>query len=160
MRLNHKLTLVAMYNLEPVVVERIIPLRHQILRTGLPIETARFPEDDQENARHFAAVLQDQKRFGEVICCASFMLNCWEGEPAWQLRGMATTSEFQGCGIGTGLLAHAEKDIVSTSPVRLFWCNARVPAVKFYQKCGWTIASDEFDIPTVGPHCKMFKRVI
>ena len=45
------------------------------------------------------------------------------------------------------------------SPVRLFWCNARVPALRFYQRHGWRIVSDQFDIPTAGPHRKLVKRL-
>ena len=44
-------------------------------------------------------------------------------------------------------------------PVRLFWCNARVPALAFYQRQGWQIMSEQFDIPTAGPHRKMTKRL-
>jgi hypothetical protein len=43
----------------------------------------------------------------------------------------------------------------------LLWCNARrtIPAAGFYQKQGWTIVSDIFEIPTAGPHVKMSKRL-
>ena len=41
---------------------------------------------------------------------------------------------------------------------RLLWCNARVPAMGFYQKLAWQVVSDEFHIPTAGPHVKMVRR--
>jgi hypothetical protein len=34
-----------------------------------------------------------------------------------------------------------------------------VSAIRFYQKHGWLTDSDIFDIPTAGPHRKMFKRI-
>ena len=35
------------------------------------------------------------------------------------------------------------------------WCNARTPAVGFYQRHGWVVASEEFEVKTAGPHFKM-----
>jgi len=37
--------------------------------------------------------------------------------------------------------------------------NARVPAAGFYTKLGWTIASEQFEVPTAGPHYRMWKRL-
>ena len=39
------------------------------------------------------------------------------------------------------------------------WCNARVPAIAFYQKHGWQVVSDEFPIEHAGPHVKMTKSL-
>ena len=30
----------------------------------------------------------------------------------------------------------------------ILWCNARTTAFEFYEKMGFTIVGDEFDIPT------------
>ena len=86
------------------------------------------------------------------------MLNSYKEEPAWQLRGMCTDNLYQGRGFGGQLLVCAEAAILKNSDTRLFWCNARVPAIPFYQKHGWQVDSDVFDIPTAGPHRKMVKR--
>ena len=93
------------------------------------------------------------------IGCASFMLNAWEGEPAYQLRGMATRADRCGHGIGAALLAHAIADLQRQTDVRLLWGNARKAAIGFYEKQGWAIASEEFEIPTVGPHLKIVKAI-
>jgi len=95
----------------------------------------------------------------EPVACASFMLNIWQEEPAWQLRGMAITGELQNRGIGKSLLSYAEETIATSTGIRLFWCNAREPAVRFYLKQFWRVESDIFDIPTAGPHRKMAKRL-
>jgi GNAT superfamily N-acetyltransferase len=144
--------------IEKVGVERILNLRHRILRAGLPFEMARFPDDLAPTSAHFAAFIGPQN--AEPVACASFMLNSWEGKPAWQLRGMAIAAEHQGTGIGRALLAHAEQEVAANSCIRLFWCNARVPAVGFYVKQGWAVRSEEFDIPTAGPHCRMTKTCV
>ena len=139
----------------------LLSLRHQVLRTGLPIESACFPGDDEPSTRHFALFINESpdQRAEQVIGCASFMLNEWEGERAWQLRGMAIDTRYQNRGLGRNLLTAAEKAITKESPIRLFWCNARLPAVSFYEAQGWTIASDIFIIPDAGPHRRMTKRL-
>lgn len=142
-----------------VSVEEIIGLRHRILRAGLPAEAAQFPGDDDSLTWHFGLfypVSPDEN--ASVVSCASFMLNSYKDEPAWQLRGMATDGPHQGRGFGGKLLACAEAAILERSNVPLFWCNARVPAVPFYERQGWIVDSEEFNIPTAGPHRKMVKR--
>ncbi|MFZ2957972.1 MAG: GNAT family N-acetyltransferase [Candidatus Ozemobacteraceae bacterium] len=81
-----------------------------------------------------------------------------EPEPAWQLRGMAVSASYQGGGIGRSLLHYAETELAAASPVRLWWCNARVSALPFYQKLGWTIASGEFSVDGIGLHRKLLFR--
>ncbi len=94
-----------------------------------------------------------------VVACASMLLNQWLDEPAWQLRGMATAPDSRGTGLGRAVVAFIESDIRTTQSVRLLWCNARVPASRFYLKMGWQVVSEEFEIPTAGPHVRMVKRL-
>jgi predicted GNAT family N-acyltransferase len=141
-----------------VSVDVILDLRHRVLRAGLPKESAQFPGDDAPSTWHLA-VFNSLATDASPICCASFMLNSYEEQSAWQLRGMATDQGFQRKGFGSGLVRCAVALIVADSNVRLFWCNARVPAIAFYERHGWKVDSDEFDIPTAGPHRKMVKNL-
>jgi len=143
----------------PVVIraagfDEILQLRYDMLRAGLPPEAAIFEGDHEPTSRHYGA-FADQRNVG----CASFHLNCWLDEPAWQLRGMATAPDFRGNGLGRAMLSFVESDLLATQPVHLLWCNARVPAARFYQRLGWQIVSEEFEIPTAGPHVRMVKRL-
>ena len=136
-------------------VEELIDLRHEVLRHGLPREAAMFDGDDDPATRHYGAFAG-----ATAVGCATLMLNEWEGEPAWQVRGMATDARLRSRGLGAALLQLAEAEIAAeASPVRLLWCNARVPAVRFYEKLGWAVRCEPFDIPTAGPHVKMTKRL-
>lgn len=130
-----------------------LPLRLSILRPGRPIETAHFPGDDAPDTRHFGAF-----QGGQLHGIASlFRGQCPEqpGVPAFQIRGMATAPEIRGAGLGRALVkacvAYARE-----KPADLIWCNARKMAVGFYQKLGFTILGDEFEIQDVGPHFRMF----
>ena len=136
-------------------VEELVDLRHVVLRHGLPREAAMFDGDDAPATRHYGAF-----DGGRAVGCATLMLNQWEGEPAWQVRGMATDPRLRSRGLGAALLAMAEAELVNEgSSVRLLWCNARVPARRFYEKLGWDVRGEPFDIPTAGPHVKMTKRL-
>jgi len=74
---------------------------------------------------------------------------------AWQLRGMATAEVTQGSGLGSRLLKFAQIDAQTAGFSKIFWCNARLKAVPFYEKNGWIVISGEFDVPGIGPHFKM-----
>ncbi len=140
-----------------VSVDAILDLRHRLLRAGLPKESAQFPGDEISSTWHLA-VFNSRAESAPPISCASFMLNTYKDEPAWQLRGMATENGYQGKGFGGELLRCGEVLISADSGERLFWCNARVPAIPFYQKHGWKVDSEEFEIPTAGPHRRMVKQ--
>jgi GNAT superfamily N-acetyltransferase len=144
-----------------VEVEKILDLRHRILRAGLPPESARFDGDEAATTIHWAAFARDvsDRAAGQAVGCLSFMLNSFQGEPAWQLRGMAVDQRHQRRGLGLELLAQAEEAVAAEGKAALLWCNARVPAAGFYQKQGWTIVSEVFEVPTAGPHVKMSKRL-
>ena len=135
-----------------------IALRWPVLRPGFPRETAIFDGDDAATTLHFGAFDGDM-----LLGVASiYLVPCPEKipaqpgvSPAFQLRGMATLPDFRHAGFGTALLAacvaHARAERAA-----LVWCNARTSAVAFYAKNGWQILGAEFDIPTVGPHLRMW----
>jgi GNAT superfamily N-acetyltransferase len=70
-----------------------------------------------------------------------------------QLRGMAVLPQVQGQGVGSLLLA--EVDRLARQHRWYLWCKARQAAVPFYEKNGWMIRGEPFDIPTIGPHYTM-----
>lgn len=135
-----------------VSIDEILDLRWRILRAGLPLSAAHFEGDDEPTARHFAAI-----KDGRVIGCLTMLRRDWKDKPAWQLRGMAVDPIYQKAGIGRRLLVAVE-EVARSEPHSLqLWCNARSPARAFYEKNGWQVESEEFVIPTAGPHFKMSK---
>jgi GNAT superfamily N-acetyltransferase len=142
----------------PARLSEILPLRQRILRIGLDIEEAKFPGDENPTTLHAAAF-----DHASAVSCATLLLDEWQRQPAWRLRGMATDSNWQSRGIGAALLEYlidwAITDPPTSQRITTFWCNARVPAIKFYERLGWTVDSEEFDIPTAGPHRKMVRQL-
>ncbi|MEM0914841.1 MAG: GNAT family N-acetyltransferase [Planctomycetota bacterium] len=145
----------------PVPVDLILPLRHRILRPGLPPDTARFPGDDDPDTLHLAAF--DAGDSGPcptpspdppILGCVSIYAApdpTPGSDRRHQLRGMAVADGQRGRGIGAALL----DDVHRRYPPGSLWCNARTVAERFYQSHGWQTVSDVFDIPTVGPHVVM-----
>lgn len=134
-------------------IEEILDLRWTILRAGLPREAAHFDGDDEPTTHHFAAFAGT-----EAVACATFLRRPFDDHPGWQLRGMAVRADWQSRSVGARLLNFAERFVLAQDHSKLLWCNARVPAARFYERHGWKIISDPFEIPHAGPHVKMIKR--
>ncbi len=71
---------------------------------------------------------------------------------------MATAAAHQGQGYGRELLSSAE-NLLRQRGVGLLWCNARVVALEFYRKMGYEESGDPFELPQIGTHYKMFKKL-
>lgn len=114
-----------------------------------------FEGDEASTTRHFGGWLDDRMAGVASI----YQVPCPdrpEVARAWQLRGMATLPEMQGLGVGKALVTACEAAARSAGD-SLLWCNARIGAISFYTRLGWTVSSAEFDIPTVGPHRRMVR---
>ncbi len=140
----------------PIPLELVRSVRHPVLRPGKPFETTFWPGDEEPLTTHFGAYLKDI-----LAGVASLYKVSPPGtilENAWQLRGMAVLKEFQHQGLGSRLLIECIA-YVRQQKGRLLWCNARAHACGFYQRHGFTIEGEPFDIPEIGPHYRMKKNL-
>jgi predicted GNAT family N-acyltransferase len=130
-------------------------LRRAVLRPGWPVGSPMHG-DENPDAVHLAALDEDGRVVGAVLVLPrSYPLRPSLGG-AWQLRGMATTAELRGQGIGGELLAAAVAQIRSRSG-RVVWCDARTSAVGFYRRHGFTAEGAEFLHAESGiPHYRMW----
>ena len=71
---------------------------------------------------------------------------------------MATLPEVRGEGHGAALITAAETFIAEQGGTSI-WFNARRAAEGFYARMGYATVSDEFDVPGIGPHVVMEKRL-
>jgi predicted GNAT family N-acyltransferase len=132
---------------EQVDASATYPLRLQELRQGRRPE---MEDDDAPYALHLAARVDGD----EIVGVARFHpRDCpWRDvEGSWQLRGMATDPRVRGGGVGRALVAEGLAR-VSARGAQLVWCDARKAAVGFYERCGFTIVTEEYDLRPVGPH--------
>jgi GNAT superfamily N-acetyltransferase len=144
--------------IQEIDAEETIDIRWPVLRAGLPRESAIFPGDNDSATRHFGAFDSSHR----LVAVASIYIAPLPDQPqianSWQLRGMATVPAAQRRGFGSALVracmlaaAHAGGEIL--------WCNARTPARQFYLMHGFTQTGAEFEIPTAGPHIRMWRKL-
>ncbi len=151
--------------MEPVGVSRaqadaLWELRTRVLRPAWePGRLCVYPEDGLEGTAHWVATRGDR-----VVGCVTLMRGRPSphapAEEAIQLRGMAVSPELQGQGVGARLLEAALSQIaVEWSPLEVIWCNARVKALSFYARAGFTQWGEEFFIPEAGDHYVMWRAL-
>jgi GNAT superfamily N-acetyltransferase len=141
--------------IRPITAEETIPLRHAVLRAGLPRATAIFPGDEAASSRHFGAFVEGQL-VGVATIHFAPLLDRPDFDPAYQVRGMATAEDMRGQGVGTALLEACIAEAVRCGG-QWIWCNARTPAAGLYSRHGFKVQGGIFDIPTAGPHYRMIR---
>lgn len=130
-----------------------LPLRSLVLRNGLPEDQCIFPQDEVTGTFHIGYFDKDQL----VSIATLFPEDHPEyGSRGFRLRGMASDPVFAGKGYGAALIKFVIDELTSANAAYI-WCNARSSAVAFYTKLGFTMISEEFEIPGVGPHFNMIR---
>lgn len=138
-----------MIEIKEIKSEETIALRSKILRPGQDISNCIYTHDDDSSTLHLGAYVD-----GEQACIVSFYE---ESSPTfsdayqYRFRGMATLETHRKKGLASALLAHAFKRLKDLK-IDIAWCNARINALGLYQNLGMEICSEEFDIPSIGPH--------
>jgi GNAT superfamily N-acetyltransferase len=67
---------------------------------------------------------------------------------------MATTPSARGKGAGTAVLEALLRHALAAGASRV-WCNARTSARPLYERAGFHVVSEEFELPDIGPHFVM-----
>src|SRR5579859_7785561 len=127
-------------------------LRALVLRPGQPPDATVFLGDYVTDTLHLGAFERD-KLVGIATIIHQAPENYMELNPekVWLLRGMATLFAVRGRGYGAALM-HAACAYVARLHGRLLWCDARVGAIGFYEKMGFVIQGNRFNIPGSGLH--------
>jgi predicted GNAT family N-acyltransferase len=141
--------------IELVTREVILPLRHKVLRPNLPADSAKYAEDSHPEIFHLA----DRDDDGAIIACVTFLPQAIDGEAAWRFRGMATAAEHRNRGVG-GRLLEAGIAEAARRGGKLVWCNGRSAATGFYQRHGFVIRGEEFELPPVGWHFVFVRQLL
>ncbi|SFU40169.1 Predicted N-acyltransferase, GNAT family [Pustulibacterium marinum] len=138
-----------------ITPQEVITVRHPILREGKPLESCIFLGDHSAGTFHLG-YYENNQLVGVVTL---FKKNYGEnGGIGYQLRGMAVLQEFQGKQIGRKLVEKAEQIAIQRYG-NYVWMNARIVAVGFYEKMGYHKVSNAFDVPGIGNHFTMLKKL-
>lgn len=144
-----------MRNTCEINAEATIPVRHAVLRVGKPVSSCIFEGDNLPTTKHFGA-FENQKLVG-VITVLEKTNALFLSKKQFQIRGMAVLNEFQHQGYGYDLMQIAEK-YIQDQQGNIIWLNARQSAVAFYEKLGYRIIGDSFEIIDIGTHFVMLKE--
>jgi len=128
------------------------PLRRVVLRNDMPGRPVIFDGDDRPGTVHLGV------RHGDALVAVSTWIpNAYGGEPAVQLRGMATEPNLQGRGVGALLIEAGCLRARQVAP--LIWARARDSAMEFYVRHGFVVEGEGFiDETTQIPHHIIIKR--
>nr|WP_207190471.1 GNAT family N-acetyltransferase [Galbibacter mesophilus] len=126
------------------------------MREGKPFESAIFPEDTIEDTFHVGV-----ESNGEIVGTVTFIKNSedvFKEANQYQLRGMAVLQKYQRKGLGELMVKKAESLMLQRGGA-FIWLNAREVAVLFYKKIGYEKFGNSFNVPGIGPHFLMYKKM-
>jgi ribosomal protein S18 acetylase RimI-like enzyme len=145
-----------MIDIRKISAQESFIVRHPILRNGKPIESCLFEGDDLPTTQHFG--LYENDKLEGVISLFKNNNSLFKDKFQVQIRGMAVLENNQRKGFGCLLVEHSE-NVLKLQNLSLIWFNARENAIGFYQKMGYEITGNSFDIPDVGMHYIMWKKL-
>lgn len=144
-------------DVKKVAAKDIRPLRNLVLRPNLPIETTYYDLDDDIDTFHLASIMDNT-----IISIGTFYPENdieLQTKNGYRLRGMATHPKFRRKSAATKLMEESFV-LLKEKKCDILWCNARLIAVEFYKSLGFKIIGEIFDIPSIGPHYKMYRSII
>lgn len=136
-------------SISPISAVQARVLRARILRPHQQPEELVYAGDDDTDTLHVGAFSQQ-----ELCGIATLVYRTLDGEKKegeWLVRGMATTPEVRGQGVGKAIL-QTVINYCEQAGGKIIWCNARENALGFYEAAGFEIVSEPFDIPDIGVH--------
>ncbi len=136
-------------NIQKIQTVETLPLRKHLLRPHLTAEQCIYPGDDDSTTCHLGGFIDDS-----LVSIVSIYQRDLPGEQnkrGYQFRALAIVEALRSQGYGLALL-HAVEKYARINAADYLWANARMTAVEFYRKAGYTIDDKEFIVEGVGPH--------
>ena len=125
-----------------------LDLRFEVLREGLPRGSEHYPGIDEDPQTKFLCAYEN----GILVGCSTLQVD-ERGGCKYRIRGMAVSPDSRNHGIGSSIVQGLQE--YAHSQGTGIWCNARIRAVPMYERCGFVIISDVFEIEGIGPHHDM-----
>ncbi len=142
--------------IKKIPAEETTHLRQLTLRQNQKAEELIYPGDFDRDTVHFGMFVNSGLH-GIASVYKDKMKDIDEPE-SWRLRGMATSEAVRGKGYGTELMNKCLSHIKENNG-RIFWCNARITAEKFYEKFGMKRKGEIFYPEDLGPHIVMWMEL-
>jgi GNAT superfamily N-acetyltransferase len=133
------------------------PLRHLVLWPHIEkTEDCVIDIDNREDAIHIGAFENDQL----ISVCSLFELSSQRINQAkqYRLRAMATHPNFRGMNAGKRVVQFA-LELTRNMGFDVLWCDARQVALGFYEKMGFTLIDEWYEVPKIGLHKTAFYQL-
>jgi len=130
--------------------ERTRPVRQAVLRPHQAAHELVYPGDDDADSFHLGGMRGDEL----LAILSMYHQPTPDGTPGWRIRGMASVPEVRGTGYGRRLVEIACDRAWAIERVPI-WCNARASAFGFYEKIGFAVVGELFEIEGIGTHAVM-----
>ena len=134
-----------------VEIEMYYKLRFEVLRKpwGQDENTVR---DEWEDQSLHVLMIDDT---GKAIATGRLQYN---SDSEGQVRSMAVSESFRGCGLGTTVLKFLEEKALEKNFSKIV-LDARDNAVEFYIKNGYAVEGSSYTLFGVIPHFHMIKNI-
>lgn len=132
-------------------LEKYFNLRYEILRK--PWNQPMSSTKDEWEDKSIHVLMLDENN--EAVACGRLQLNPNE---EGQIRSMAVRDDMQGKGLGKKIIEYIEAKAMGLK-LKNITLDARINAVKFYEKNGYVIVGESYLLFGVIPHFKMEKRM-
>ena len=140
-----------------ISAEETYPLRLSVLWPHFDrLDQCGMPVDDVEETFQVGAFKED-----ELVSIGTFLVEKnekWNAEKQYRLRAMASSPKVRGQNFGKKVIDFAIQELKKRG-VEILWCDARKVALGFYEKMGFTIIGDYYNVPIIGPHKLMYYRL-
>ena len=125
-------------------------LRHLVLWPHIQrMEDCIIDIDDREDAIHLGVFYQNKLiSIGSIFRMNSPKLS---HKIQYRLRAMATHPDYRKLHAGHLLLKEAIR-LLKQLNAEVLWCDARLHATGFYQKAGFSMLPDIYEVKNIGPH--------
>ena len=73
----------------------------------------------------------------------------------YRLRAMATSPSVRGKQVGRKIIEASIENLKKMN-IDLLWCDARLEATGFYERLGFKMKGEIYNVPEIGPHKLMY----
>jgi len=140
--------------LKELPTTEIRKLRHDVLWPHKSsFEDCVIEPDEIETTFHMGAV---EKNI--VVGTSTFLIDIndkFETKSQYRLRAMATSPSVRGMQVGRQIIEVAIEKLKNLE-IELLWCDARLESTGFYEKLGFKMKGEIYNVPEIGPHKLMY----
>jgi N-acetylglutamate synthase-like GNAT family acetyltransferase len=132
-------------------LDKYFSLRYEILRKPWNQPKSSTRDEWENNSIHVLMLDENDK----AIATGRLQLN---SNDEGQIRSMSVRADSQGKGLGSQIIHYLERKAKEKNLTQLF-LDARINAVKFYEKNGYKVIGDSYLLFGVIKHFKMRKEI-